>query len=99
MQSEVEIQEYILRCCKFMSACWLHWLFAGYLAQVKTWLTAVDFTYIKCNILAAVASMPWESFKDMWSLAENLFKHHTGKYSMYHYMYDLLTCFLGIMLP
>lgn len=99
VQPEVEIQGYILRCCKLMSAFWLHWLYAGYLIQVKTWLTAGDSTYIKCNVLAAAASVPWESPTDMWSLVENLFKHHTGKYSMYHYTYDLLTSFLRIMLP
>ena len=40
------------------------------LHQVKTWLTAGDSTYIKCNVLAAAASVPWESPMYMRSLVE-----------------------------
>lgn len=32
--------------------------------------------------------MPWESPTYMQSLVENVLKHHTCKYSKYHYTYD-----------
>lgn len=55
------------------------------LHQVKSWPTAGDSAYVKCNVLAAAASMPWESPTCMWSLVENVFKDHTCKYRKYHH--------------